>query len=327
MTASISLDRVTTGTVIMDAATDRQLASTIAAIVERHKLSVHTWTRLASLGSATTIYLLDDTYVLRVPHDQPEAIAAIRTDPIVIPAARRAGVRTPALIAFDDRCDLLPVPYGVYERVPGEPLDRLALPRDATPQLWRELGRDLALLHRGVSMDGVVGTLRINDETIDPLPWLHAIDASGLVPPSSSARLRHWLERLAPFAQLPATPRFCHGDVNAGNILVDAPTRQYRALVDWGGVFWGDATWDFAPVSLLAVPPMLAGYRAICALDNDATAEARILWHHVVFTIFGVWKGQQRGPDWAGARVTHLQRNVDIFLTASTAHWLAEAIA
>src|SRR5689334_19445261 len=133
---------------------DSNLDTAIAAIVMRHKLNTSTWTRLTSLGTATTIYLLDDAYVLRVPHNRPEAIAGICTDPIVIPAARNAGVRTPELIAFDDRCDLLPVPYGVYERVHGEPLDRLALPRDATPDVWYALGQDLALLHSRVSVNG-----------------------------------------------------------------------------------------------------------------------------------------------------------------------------
>ncbi|HEU5090150.1 MAG TPA: hypothetical protein VFT99_21995, partial [Roseiflexaceae bacterium] len=49
-----------------------------------------------------------------------------------------------------------------------------------------------------------------------------------------------------------------------------------------GGGFWGDATWDFAPISPLAVPTMLAGYRTIALLDNVTSAEARILWQHVV---------------------------------------------
>ncbi len=59
----------------MQTDTDSQLDTTIAAIVARHKLRTRTWTRLELLGTATTIYLLDDVYVLRVPHT--EAIAGI----------------------------------------------------------------------------------------------------------------------------------------------------------------------------------------------------------------------------------------------------------
>ena len=307
----------------MESDTDSRLANTIAAIVARHGLRTHTWTRLASLGSTMTIFLLDDLYVVRIPRNQPEAIAGIQSDPIVIPVVRRAGVRTPQLIAFDNRCDLLPVPYGVYEQVRGQPLDRLALPRDATPEIWQALGHDLALLHSGVTPHGPAGQIAANNEIVDALPWLDEITASARITSAERLWFAGWLDQLAPFVQLPITPRFCHGDVNAGNIIVDPITHEYRALLDWGGAFWGDATWDFAPVSLLAVPDMLAGYRPIARLDNDASAEARILWHHVVFTIFGLWKEQRRGPDWARERIGHLRQNMDRFLATRSACWIA----
>ncbi|HEU5089429.1 MAG TPA: phosphotransferase, partial [Roseiflexaceae bacterium] len=190
----------------MQSDADSTVANTIASIVARHGLRTRTWTRLASLGSAMTIFLLDDLYVLRIPRNQPEAVAGIRTDPIVIPEARRAGVHTPQLIAFDDQCDLLPVPYGVYERVPGEPLDRLALPRDATPNIWQALGRDLALLHYGVSRTGPAAQIAANAEVVDPLPWLDEITANALIMSSDRKWFTSWLEHLAPFAQLPFTP-------------------------------------------------------------------------------------------------------------------------
>ncbi len=222
------------------------MPATIAAIVARHRLGTRTFAPLASLGSATSIYLLGDTYVLRVPHNHPAAIAGIRTDPFTIPAARSAGVRTPQLIAFDDSGDLLPVPYGLYERVMGEPLDRLGLPREATPSVWHELGYDLALLHTRVSPDGPAGHIGHVDENIEPRVWLHEIIANDLITPNVAEWLFMWLDRLEPFVRVPLAQRFCHGDVNGSNIMVDPETHQYLALVDWGGAFGGDATWDFA---------------------------------------------------------------------------------
>lgn len=300
------------------------MPATIAAIVARHRLGTRTFAPLASLGTATTIYLLGDAYILRVPHNHPAAIAGIRTDPFTIPAARSAGVRTPQLIAFDDRADLLPVPYGVYERVLGEPLDRLGLPREATPHVWRELGYDLARLHMGVSLDGPASQIGCVDETIEPRMWLREIIANHLITSEVAEWLLAWLDRLEPFARVPLGQRFCHGDVNAGNIMVDPETHEYLALVDWGGAFWGDATWDFVPVSLRAVPLMLESYRAMTPLDNDATAEARILWLHVGFTVFGLWKEQQRGQSWALQRVAQLRMNLQGFVTLPTTRWIAE---
>jgi hypothetical protein len=66
-------------------------------------------------------------YVLRVPRGAPPFVAAIRKESVAVPAARAAGVRTPALVAFDDSLDLLPVPYAIYEQVHGEALGLLDL--------------------------------------------------------------------------------------------------------------------------------------------------------------------------------------------------------
>ena len=54
-----------------------------------------------------------------------------------MPAARAAGVRTPALVAFDDSLQLLPVPYAIYERVRGETLGALDLGPEDTPRAWQ----------------------------------------------------------------------------------------------------------------------------------------------------------------------------------------------
>ena len=56
--------------------------------------------------------------VVKVPHGDPGVVAAVRIDALVVDAARAAGVRTPQLLALDQSCDLLPVPYSLHgERV------------------------------------------------------------------------------------------------------------------------------------------------------------------------------------------------------------------
>ena len=54
-------------------------------------------------------------------------IEALYREAIAVPAARQAGVRTPALVVFDDTRDLVSVPYVIYERVHGETLAELDL--------------------------------------------------------------------------------------------------------------------------------------------------------------------------------------------------------
>ena len=99
--------------------------------------------------------------------------------------SRAAGVRTPALIAYDDACDLLPVPYLIVERVKGRALSQLDLEGSETPDIWREVGRDLARLHTGAGPPAPVAqspTYRpapaqtvTRDRTVGAHPrrWLH----------------------------------------------------------------------------------------------------------------------------------------------------------
>ena len=131
-------------------------AETVRMIGEQHGLGVHTFSRLPSIGVFNAIYLLGDDLVLRVPRNHPTFVATLAKEAIAVPAARAAGVHTPAL---DDSLTLLPVPYVVYERVHGEPLEQLETrPRDA-PAAYRALGRDLARLHGGVRPQGPAGRL------------------------------------------------------------------------------------------------------------------------------------------------------------------------
>lgn len=299
--------------------------TTIAAIVARHRLGTHSYTPLRSSGRATSVYLLDDRLVLRVPRDHPALIAGLSADPIVIPAARAAGVRTPRLLAFDDSRDLLPVPYAVYERVHGAPLSALALDPETTPLLWRELGGDLARLHTGVAADGAMAQLSTHTTDLDPQPWLDDLHGRDLLADDDQRWLRAWLRALEPFARVPVPPRLCHGDVNTSNIMADPTTHTYLGLIDWGGAGWGDPSWDFVPVPLRAVPLMLAGYRAVAPLHTDAMAEARILWHHLQFAIYGLHGGAWEQADVA-RRLQRLRYAVGRFVARPETRWMAELV-
>ena len=79
-----------------------------------------------------------------------------------MPAARAAGVRTPALVAFDDSLQLLPVPCDLRA---GAWRDAWCL--TSVPKIPQGCGRggDLARLHEGVGEYGPVAGLEC-----EPLP-------------------------------------------------------------------------------------------------------------------------------------------------------------
>lgn len=119
----------------------------LAAVIERHHLAVapDAVKPMRSTGIVHSVYSLGGSLVLRVPKEHPEAIADAYTGSVAAPVAYAAGVRTPALVAFDDDRDIVAVPYSIFERAPGEPLVLSgAYPQDLG-ELWADLGRYLAL--------------------------------------------------------------------------------------------------------------------------------------------------------------------------------------
>ena len=219
-----------------------------------------------------------------------------------MPAARSVGVRTPALVAYDDACDLLPVPYQVVERIHGEVLGRLDVEPGATPDVWRELGRDLALLHTRVGGSGPVGRLARPESYPDPRSLVGKRVADGWFTNIEARWLGGWLERLAPAASLtPAAERLLHLDVQATNIMVRPGSFAYLAILDWGCAGWGDPAWDFFGLPLRAAPSVLEGHREVAPLDDDDTAEARILWRHLQYSLAILPRGAAPGLSWGGA--------------------------
>jgi hypothetical protein len=119
-------------------------SKTLEAIGERHNLRAGEISPLKDVGIFNAIYLVGGEYVLRVPRDAPPFVAAICKESAAVPAARAAAVKTPALVAFDDSLELLPVPYAIYERVHGKTtLADIPLSSRTTPAAGTLVGRTL----------------------------------------------------------------------------------------------------------------------------------------------------------------------------------------
>lgn len=263
----------------------------VCAVIRRHDLRTHSFSMEPWVGGGSWVYRLGEAYVLKVPHRDPAPIASVQIEAVGAPAARAVGVRTPRLIAFDDTRDLLSVPYLVYERVHGQPLAQFGGPPTVAHQVWRAVGSDLARLHTGVHPDTLQRLLPTHGSSpdTDPRPWVAEVQAAGGLPPTQARWLADVLERLAPETLAMRAWCVCHGDVNAANVVVgpNAP-RAYTALLDWGGAGWADPAVDFSGIALGAIPFVLAGYRDIAPLPDDATAEARILWYYLRLALFGL---------------------------------------
>ncbi|GAA3457278.1 phosphotransferase family protein [Dactylosporangium matsuzakiense] len=226
-------------------------------------------------GGANLVYLLGDDLVLRIPRTRADA-AALFTEAVIIPAARRAGVLTPAVIEFDRA-----VPYLVTERVRGVDLQTQG---GLTPKLFESVGRELAKLHRIAPAPA----LPVAGPPPDPWALVSDLRAEGRMDQEAAEWLAGWFDRLAPRVPIAPLPVPIHGDIAPQNIIVESGT--LTGLVDWGDAMLADPATEFAKLPLTVVPWALRGY-------GEPNMEPRVLWHHLTWAL-----ARLRDPDPSSAR-------------------------
>jgi aminoglycoside phosphotransferase (APT) family kinase protein len=200
-------------------------------------------------------------------------------------------------------------------------LARLRLEPEAAAGIWRELGHDLALLHRSFPRRTSHAPLDERRPFPDPRELADSIAEQGWITESEANWLRQWLERIAPLALTPVEAHLIHCDSQATNVMVDEASLSYVAVLDWGSCGWGDPAWDFAGIPLRAVPQLLDGYRAVGPLPADETAEARILWRHVQLALHSVPRGPQPDYSWAERPLTMLLEIARFFFSDPGDPW------
>jgi aminoglycoside phosphotransferase (APT) family kinase protein len=270
----------------------------LAAIARRHGLP-EPIELLPEQGIFNSVYRVGDRLILRVPRNDPFFIGAARKELAVVPVARGAGVRTPAIVVADTSCELVPAPYAIYERAPGETLDRIAADPAIASEVWRELGRDLALLHAQRRTGELAG---LECEALpDARALLEEVVSGGHLSEVEGRWLSAWLETLA--QSRPPADVLVHGDIQSSNVMATAggDGAVYAALIDWGGCGWADAAYDFAGIPLRAVPAMLDGYGA-----GDDDLRARIVARQLQLALFNLRRGPQPGRSWAERPATML---------------------
>lgn len=249
--------------------------ATLAEIARRHRINPSAVSAAPFQGVANRVYFLGDHLVLRIA--RPEAADNLRKEAIVIPAAVRAGVRTPEMVAFDDR-DLLETPFMVIRRATGI---TPGLPANPGDERWRtayrELGTELAALHENIEALPEVPV----DTAGDPRSDVARLAEAGYVSPDLADWLTGWFDRLESRCPANSPVRLIHGDASPTNLLVDPDSKRLSAILDWGDAAWADPATEFAKLPLRAVPSVLEGY-----LDEpDESWAARILWHHLHWAI------------------------------------------
>ena len=280
-------------------------AETLATIRARHGLPDAPARQLPSLGITNTIYLLGEEVILRVPRHHPRFIQTAYHEAIAAPIAHAAGLRTPRMLAFDEKRDLLPVPYTLYARAPGVALGVACDDPALAVEAWRELGRELARLHMTVERRGRAAELELDDPP-DPREWAERLAGEGYITPTEARWLAGWLERLAPAALAHVTSRLLHADTQATNVMVQPESLTFVALIDWGDARWGDPARDFIGMPPRAAPWVVQGYREACPASALDGLEARVMWHNLALALRQLPRGPAPEQSWAERPATRL---------------------
>ena len=207
-------------------------------------------------GVADRAWFLGRDLVLRVPRTEAY-VADLVKEAAVIPVAWEAGVRTPALVTFDDSREDADVPYMVLERAPGADLAEVMAAGGTAGGVFREVGRELARLHR-VTPVGESATESARKPTGVPVEYdpdvgaprrlVEGLLADGMLDGEAARRLGGWFDRLAERIPGPASRVLVHGDIAPQDLLVrpgpDSPV--LTGIVDWGDAMWADPAVELA---------------------------------------------------------------------------------
>ncbi len=198
----------------------------------------------------------------------------LRKETAVVPLARKAGVRTPAILEYDESRAQLDGSYAVVERVHG--IEPLTTPLGVT--------LDLARLHSVVrtSLPGVP-----EDGWGEPRATVEGLAVRGYLDAGTADWLTGWLERLEQRFDRSAPLVLLHGDVAPHNLLVDPADGSLEALIDWGDAAWGPRAFDFAKLRLTEVAHLLPSYLTSTADETLADDElaAGILYLHLSWAL------------------------------------------
>jgi aminoglycoside phosphotransferase (APT) family kinase protein len=142
-----------------------------------------------------------------------------------------------------------------------------------TEEGWRDLGRQLATVHTGVT-----SAADPDGHLDDPDRWHRCeevLDDSAIEDGDLRHELARELQQLEPVLADGWPKRFVHDDVQGPNLLFDVGTDEVW-LIDWGDAGWADAALDFRRIDPAATPLVLEGYRQVAVTDDGF--EARVRW-------------------------------------------------
>jgi aminoglycoside phosphotransferase (APT) family kinase protein len=229
--------------------------------------------------------------VLRYEHDlittEVQALRLVR---------ERTGLPVPAVLAWDDSCQLLPSPWFVMEHCPGTLLSSLrpTLDPDAQQAIDAQLARLLA------SMNAITGQSFGRPDSTAPRDsaWSAAFarlvddvlaDATdaGVQLPLPTTAIADLVASQSAALDPVTEPRLVHWDLWDPNVFIDPDTLEVVGLIDFERVLWADPLMEAQFISKRSHDPILDAYGRRLLDEPHAVTRRRLydLYLYLVMTV------------------------------------------
>jgi len=230
---------------------------------------------MAASGMVNEAWMLDGRFVLRITIIE-EAFEEADREAWVVPLVRSAGIRSPELIVADSSRELVEFPYTIYERAKGELLGHLEIGVTEFSPVYRELGREMAVLHQIEITEKQRSGLRDTFTYADHAKIEKTLEC-GKINEAEAREIADWIARLEGAINDRSRRAFIHQDIHPWNVFVDPDRKELAAIIDWGDAAWGDPAGEFSSMPLVSMLDIFAGYEEAGGFIDDCMKARAIL--------------------------------------------------
>jgi aminoglycoside phosphotransferase (APT) family kinase protein len=251
--------------------------------------------RVQSFGAGwdNTAFVINDTYVFRFPRRQV-AVSLIETEARLLPAiASRLPLPVPVPGFVGRPSERYPWPFAGYRMLPGHDGSAINPDDERRADAAVSLGRFLAALHAIPPAEAAA--LSAGPDPLSRLDPVRRVPrARTELDQLARAGVIHDVHRLAavldaaPLTYVARNDTLVHGDLYAGNLLVDE-TGRLTGVIDWGDMHLGDPASDLMIAHTFLPPAAHAAFQQAYGGVADLTwrmARQRALWHTLTDLVY-----------------------------------------